>query len=270
MGFSILHKDNIPYLLAPNLSGHNGMMHAFTTRLGGASKEKYTSLNLALHVGDNPEDVISNRAKVVALFGADLDDCVTMRQVHGVHVQKITSGDKGLGARVYDDSVYEADALVTDQPGILLWCLVADCVPVLFYDPKRRVIAATHAGWRGTLDKICGETLKVMVEDYGCEPENILAAIGPSAGPCCYEVAGEVADLFTVAGFENIAVPYGDKYKLDLWQANKQAIIEMDVPEKNITTSALCTSCLTELFFSFRAEEGVTGRFAAIIMLQES
>ena len=269
MGFSILHKENIPYLLAQNLRGHKGMMHAFTTRLGGVSKDKYTSLNLALHVGDNPEDVVSNRVKVAALFGADLDDCVTMRQVHGIHVQKIFLGDKGLGARVYDDSVYEADALVTDQPGILLWCLVADCVPVLLYDPKRRVIAATHAGWRGTLGRISGETIKVMVEDYGCAPENILAAIGPSAGPCCFVVDGEVADLFMAAGFKDIVVPFGDKYKLDLWQANRQAIIEMDVPEKNISTSGLCTSCLTELFFSFRAEEGVTGRFAATIMLQD-
>ena len=269
MAFEILHKDDIPYLLAPNLSGHDGMRHAFTTRLGGDSKGKYTSLNLALHVEDNPEDVIDNRVKVAALFGTNLEDCVTMRQVHGTHVQKIVLGDKGKGARVYDDTVYETDALVTDQPGILLWCLVADCVPILFYDPKRKVVAATHAGWRGTQERISSKTVQVMVQEYGCEPENILAAIGPSAGPCCYEVDSEVSGLFTAAGFENIAVPFGDKFKLDLWQGNKQDILKVGVPEKNITIAGLCTSCLTSLFFSFRAEEGITGRFAATIMLQE-
>lgn len=268
MAFNLFEKDNIPYLLAPNLMGHSKMLHAFTMRAGGNSSGSYDSLNLALHVGDNNVDVIKNRIKVAKLFGVEIEDSVAVRQTHGITVQKVAFQDKGQGARQYDDTVLEGDALVTDQPGILLWCFFADCVPVLFYDPVRQVIASTHAGWRGTQARIAKETALVMIRDYGCRPENILSAIGPSLGPCCFEVEKDVANLFIDFDFLDAVTSQEEKYKIDLWQANRQAIMEMGIPSENISCSQLCTSCLSSMFFSFRAENGITGRFTAAIMLK--
>lgn len=148
--------------------------------------------------------------------------------------------------------------------------LSADCVPVLFYDPKRHVIAAAHAGWRGTAANIAGEVIKVMQQRWGCVPRDILAAIGPSIGPCCFEVDKEVAAVF-ISSFPDMvhAGVCEGKYQVDLWGVNRKELLDAGLSDVNIEVAGICTVCGGESFFSYRREGKVAGRFGAGICLRE-
>ena len=178
---------------------------------------------------------------------------------------------RGYGAADLNTAVEATDAMITDVPRLCLTVLAADCVLVLFFDPQKRVVAAVHAGWRGTVKLAAQKTAETLKQEFNCKPTNILVGIGPSIGPCHYEVGPEVItqveDTFGgTAGYINGETPDGKGY-FDLWKANKQQVMEAGVPAQNIEVAQICTYCNTHLFFSERHQRGKTGRFGAGIML---
>jgi YfiH family protein len=246
----------------------------FTNRHGGFSEAPYSSCNLGLHVGDDPERVIQNREEIARSIGVPLDFWVAGEQVHGSTVTVVTEEMRGRGARKQEDLLPATDALITNVPGVALSTYAADCVPLLFADEENGAIGVAHAGWKGTVAKIAGKTVKAMQETYGSDPAKIVVRIGPSIGPCCYEVDEPVASRVREAfGDKSDALltpnPNG-RWQLNLWQANVEALLEAGVAPEHILREDHCTSCRVDLYFSHRKEKGKTGRHAGIIaLLQE-
>lgn len=267
--FIIKHAANgVWYGVFPRLEAA-GIRHGISTRAGGTSKAWYRSLNLGLHTGDKAEDVKTNRALFCQALGVDYDHIVTAQQVHGDHIVNVTEGYKGRGAKSYGTAVAQTDALMTNIPGLPLMLFFADCVPVLIADPVHRAVAVSHAGWKGTVAGIGQKTVLEMQKHFGTQPSDCLVAIGPSIGPCCYEVDHTVTDLLKrrFDYWKELVGPGEDHRKLNLWAANRIQLREIGIPDKNILESGVCTSCNTELFYSHRAEKGKTGRIGAVITL---
>lgn len=245
-----------------------GILHFITTRSGGVSSPPYESLNLGMHTLDAKEHVAENRNILAATVGISLADFIYAQQVHSGKVTIVTKNDIGSMARDFSP---ETDAMITNLKGICLMVMVADCVPILIYDPVKKVVAAVHAGWRGTVKKIVINTVEAMQNHFHCNSTDLLVGIGPSSGPCCYEVGEDVKQEVEKAFGSTIGVmsdmKSNSKYHFDLWQANKNQLLGCGVKETNIEVSALCTQCNSEIFFSSRASGGVTGRFAAGISL---
>ena len=246
-------------------------VHAISTRLGGVSRAPYDSLDLALHVGDAADNVLANRRTFTASLGLDAARIVTPNQVHGDVVARVTAADAGRGATSYEDSIRETDALITDEPELPLLLCFADCTPIVFLDPEHRACGIAHGGWKGTVASIAEKTLRRMGEAFGTKPEDVLVGIGPSIGPCCFEVGAEVADRFRAA------FPYADDYlvteqdghpHVNLWEANRQQMLRMGVPEEQIEVAGECTCCRHKWYYSYRADGGKTGRIAAMIALK--
>lgn len=245
-----------------------GIKHGVATRIGGVSDAPYHSLNLGLRVGDDISKVASNRKKLYEAIGIDPATVVSGQQRHGDNVAIITKKDMGKGSMKYD-GIQNTDALITNVHGVSLMVFFADCVPVLFVDPKRKAIGACHAGWRGTVAKIAAKTLMAMQQNFGTEPDDCLVGIGPSIGKCCYEIDDTVISHYkkVFGWWEEVVVPIGNKWRLDLWKTNHRQLVDMGVDSKNIISSNICTSCNTSLFYSYRAEHGRTGVLAALITL---
>lgn len=260
--------NNIPLWSFQNLLPFKEISHFVSTRNGGFSKPPYDSLNLGFHVRDNPETVLKNRQHLAAVLGIPLDSFTTARQVHGCNVVTI---EKPRGAFHYDLAIAGMDAMVTNVPNICLMVLQADCVPMLFFDAKRKVIGAVHAGWKGTLSKIAQNTVRALQERFDCLPKNIYVGIGPSIGPCCYEVGAEIISKVkdcrgVYKGYISATIPEGKGY-FNLWEANKRQLIQMGIPEKNVEIARICTRCSHDQFFSYRYQQKETGRFGAGIVL---
>lgn len=243
-----------------------GVLHGFSDRFGGVSRGPYASLNVGLHVGDEPADVIENRRRLCRALGVDPESLVAGEQVHGIQVAVATAADKGRGAFSLTDVVPGVDAIITDTPGVTLFAMYADCVPVFLYDPRRRAVGLAHAGWKGTVAGIARRTVQAMHETFGSRPADMYAAIGPSIGPCCYEVGPEVAGQFATVDTALVRKD-GDRQRVNLWAANEQQLTETEIPPENIALARLCTRCLAETFFSHRGQNGRTGRMAAVIGL---
>ena len=247
-----------------------GAAHGFSTRLGGVSPAPWDSLDLGANRGDDPANVRENFSRFCAAVGADVNALVKNRQVHSDRVRPVTRAD------VMDDpaapGVFEADGLVTNDPGICLTVFSGDCIPILLYDPKARVIAAAHAGWRGTATGIAARAAEAMVRDYGCAPEHILAAIGPGIGTCCFETHADVPDGLR-AGLGADAEPYihplpgGEKFKVDLKGANARWLERSGLRPEHIALCPACTACDLDTFWSHRVQGNVRGSMAAVIQL---
>ncbi|MBR7025563.1 MAG: peptidoglycan editing factor PgeF [Selenomonadaceae bacterium] len=250
--------------------------HAVSTRIGGVSKEPFDSLNLALHVGDEPADVIANRKKFLRALGFKLSDIVTPNQVHGDKIFRVDENYRGCGCNNYADSIPETDALITDTPGLPLMLCFADCVPIFFVDTEKRAVGLAHGGWKGTLKKIAAKTLLKMNSEFGTRPQDCLIGIAPSIGVCCYEVGGVVIDKCKEAfpnDYERLLIQRDGKIFLDLQLANVIQLLEIGASEKNIEVSNHCTCCTSDWYFSYRAAQKKnldrTGRIAALIALKE-
>jgi len=166
----------------------------------------------------------------------------------------------------------DTDSLITNKPGICIFIRTADCVPILLFDPIKNVLAAIHSGWKSTIQKISKHTIELMQKEYGTDPNNLIAGIGPSIGPKVYEVGAEVAELFQEQfGMDHIVIPKenSNKYLLNLWEVNKQILIESGIPESQIEIAKICTYSNPKLFFSARRDGVKTGRLATGIMLKE-
>lgn len=260
--------DNVPLWSFQNLLPYKEISHFISTRNGGFSKPPYDSLNLGFHVGDNPGTVLENRQHLATKLGIPLGNFTTVRQVHGCNVVTVT---KSCGAFQHDTAIAETDAIITDVPNICLMVLQADCVPMLFFDAEKKVIAATHAGWKGTLSAIAQNTVRALKERFNCLPKDIYVGIGPSIGPCCYEVGAEI--IIKVTSNRDVYKGYlgamisDNKGFFNLWEANKRQLIQMGIPEKNIEVAQICTRCNHDRFFSYRYQQKETGRFGAGIIL---
>ncbi len=220
--------------------------------------------SLALHTGEPREKIVKNRTILTDHFGTD-SLFVGIRQVHGDTVHAVTETKERGWATLLD--AVEADALITDLPQMVLTILTADCVPILLYDPIAGAIGAVHAGWKGTQTEILPKTIAKMQEKYGSKPQNILLAIGPAIGQCCYEVGEEVARHFMDYMGAVLAGKVAGKYQLDLKRVNQLQALEIGINVENIEVTPLCTSCAKNRFFSYRAEQGCSGRFLSAIKL---
>ncbi|TVY09669.1 peptidoglycan editing factor PgeF [Paenibacillus cremeus] len=253
----------------------------FTSRIGGVSKEAYGSLNCGLHVGDDPEDVVQNRIRLAEALSISFDACTYAEQVHGKEIQVVGPAQRGAGKNSRETALQAKDGFVTQERGLFLFAQFADCVPLFFYDPVHHAVGLAHAGWKGTALQIAKATLETMSAAFGTKPRDVLAAIGPSIGGCCYEV-----DDTVISRIDNViqdlhkggGAPHGEqpiyktkdngKYNLNLQELNRQIMMKAGILPIHIEVSSLCTSCRTDLFFSHRKEGGKTGRMAAWIGLR--
>lgn len=274
------------------LEAAGGVAAFFTGRRGGVSTRWDGGLNWSISIGDEPAQVAENRRRTLEILGLTPERALIAGLVHGNRVVAVTGADvatvaepalgdacapaaPGPGAPAGPSPaprvIPDCDALITDEPGLALIVTAADCVPVFLYDPVRRAVGAVHAGWRGTVAGICAQAVAAMERTYGSRPADILAAVGPSIGPCCYEVDDVVADplkaYYGVASTQCLTPVPGkeSKYMLDLWEANRQDLLRAGV--RRVQISGECTSCGVGRLFSHRAEAGTAGRGAAVIAL---
>lgn len=243
------------FLTVPSLLDA-GIRVAFTTRHGGASSEPFGSLNLSFVSGDDPAIVTANRSRALAAIGATVDSWCGARQVHGSSVVHATAAERGRGARSAETTIPDADALWTDEPGVAVAVLTADCVPILLADPEARRIAVVHAGWRGLVAGV----VEAAVAAMGGAP---VAFVGPAIGPCCYEVGPEVSGAAREALGDEVIVANGSVH-LDLWRGARIALMRAGVGRTH--SAVLCTRCETSRFYSHRA--GDAGRQGVIAMLE--
>lgn len=251
---------------------HVGIDHFVSNRHGGFSQGAYLSLNTAFHVGDKYDAVLHNRKKIARLLGVDLFQFTLANQTHSNNIAVVGLSDKSCGSQGLDMAIADTDALLCNTKGVFICVQMADCVPILLYDPVKLVAGAVHAGWRSTLKFIAPAAIEQMTKTFGCNSSDIIAGIGPSIGPCCYEV-GEDVKLASNKVFgekKGIIKPSANpgKYIFDQWQANYESLILSGLKKKNIELSEICTRCNSDKFFSSRAGNGLTGRFMAGIMLK--
>lgn len=263
------HANKVWYGIFTSLAAV-GIKHGISTRLGGYSISPFTSLNLGMHTGDNVEVVWHNRQLFCQAVELPADKVVTAEQIHGDAIYLATAADAGRGAQHYHEAIKGTDALITNVPGLPLMLFFADCVPVLIVDPIGKAIGISHAGWKGTVAKIAQKTVLAMKRQFNTNPADCLVGIGPSIGPCCYEVDKTVISKLSAEfdEWEKLVKPTEEnRWQLNLWEANCQQLKEIGIKDNNITVSQICTADNTPIFFSHRAEKGNTGRIGAIISL---
>lgn len=260
-----LKHDNIVFYRFNSLRHLAGLDHAVFTRRGGISPSPFDSLNVGATVGDAFSNVQANRERMAGVIGVQEADNRTVWQVHGTNVFVARQDEPATSPPP------QADGIITGDPGVPLVMRFADCVPILFYDPVRRVIGMAHAGWRGTVQGIGPATLAAMERTFGSCPEDIICGIGPAIGPCCYEVGPEVvAEVRSAFPHPNgllVKPVNGGRSRFDLWAANERALREAGA--RHVEVAGLCTACQNYEFFSHRADAGRTGRFGAIIVMRD-
>ena len=236
---------------------HVPVSHGFTARAGGVSVGPYASLNLGLSSGDAEPAVSENRRRVLEAFGVDEGSACAFSQVHGTRVL--------TGTPSWFEE--EADAVVSNTPGLALIISTADCLPVLFYDPVMGAVGAAHCGWRGTVKGIAAATLQKLTE-YGSDPADLRVAFGPAISRPSYQVGAEVVTDFQRAGFpESVYEPDGSgRFLLDVAAANRWSLLRLGVKPEHVWESGLCTTADPERFFSHRRDRGRTGRHWAVIV----
>jgi YfiH family protein len=253
-------SDLIRYLTFASFN-ELGFPHAVFTRQGGVSPAPWDSLNVGGLVGDQVECVAENRRRSFAALGRSLDSLYDVWQVHSARVVIADAPRK-------DAPHIQADAILTDRPGVTLYMRFADCVPVLLVDPEKNVVGLVHAGWQGTVKRVAAAAVEAMQAHYGSRPEALCAAIGPSIGPHHYpvgpEVVTQVQQVFAGQAPTLLADSNGQSgVQFDLWSANRLVLEQAGVEE--IEISEICTACHLEDWYSHRAEHGRTGRFGALI-----
>ena len=266
-------RDGVTWLSFPALEETGLVAHAFSTRMGGVSKGCYSTMNFSFTRGDDPEAVRENYRRMAKALGVDETRMVLTWQTHTINVRTVTPEDEGKGI-VQERDYRDVDGLITDRPGVTLVTFFADCVPLYFLDRKRRAIGLAHSGWRGTVNRMGQAVLSAMEKEYGTDPADVTACIGPSICQDCYEVGEEVIAEFAAAFREehHPALFYkkeNGKYQLDLWEANRIVLREAGVPETGISVTDICTHCNPELLFSHRTSADRRGNLCAVLCLKE-
>ncbi len=267
-----LHKKGeVLYLTFPLFEKAGGVKHAFSTRFGGKSRGHCSTMSFGFSLGDDENAVAQNFDIFCSAFGAKAQNCVLSQQTHTANLRVVTSLDKGKGLFCERDYT-DIDGLITNEPDLILVTQYADCTPLAFFDPVRRVVATSHAGWRGTVQEIGKKTVEMMRTEFGCEPSDILCGIGPNIGKCCYEVDNPVIDKIKELSYLDFDACYTDKgkgkYMLDLKETNRQILLSAGVRPENIDVSELCTCCNSDTFHSHRASGGKRGTLALMIGLE--
>lgn len=260
-----------------NLSAFSSIVHFQTTRHGGCSLGDFGSLNLSFTTGDNPDHVAKNRNLLADKLKLPLDCFVMAHQTHTDNIMIVSKKDRGRGAFMeYRNDIYNTDAFVTNEKGIMICVKTADCIPVLCYDKVKKVIAAIHAGWSGTAQSISLKSIELMKSHYNSDPKDIVVGIGAGAGVCCYEVDKDVLDKLTASissyyNRDDYYIKHGDKYKVDLKLINKIQLEYSGVLSENIETNHECTICNPKKYFSWRAKPyNDYGHLATGIFLMEN
>lgn len=268
----------------PAWTAFPGLQHGFSVRNGGVSTVYGgNSLNLGWTKEDDPARVVANRQRFLGACCGDSPEgaaLVTVKQVHSATVWPVRERDgvrEGKLETPEGKAVLEGDGLMTDLPGVMLGVQTADCVPVLVADVKRRAVAAFHAGWRGTAARIVEHGIAKMQAEYGSRAEDLIAAVGPSIGVCCYPVGDEVRSAFRAQfGYAEQLFRSGadGQGHLDLWEANRRQLLDSGVAEAKISVVGECTACARDedgarRYFSYRAEHGVTGRMMSMVGIKQ-
>lgn len=249
------HSQGVKYYLFPRLAALPGVRHAVFTRQGGVSQGAYATLNISFGVGDDPEAVRENRRRLAAALGV-----TALRSARQVH---------GLGAAIIQGPLSAsrppeiADILITTCPGVGLLIAGADCQAVLLYDPQRRVIANVHCGWRGQVQGVLGQAVRLLRTEFGCRPADLVAAIGPGLGPCCAEFIHYRQEFPRELWDYQVRPGY-----FDLWRLSRDQLAAAGIPPAHIECARLCTRCRTADFYSYRRER-TTGRHGTVIALTE-
>ncbi len=243
------------------------VVHGVTMRHGGVSQPPHSTLNMSFSRPDDPQAVRENRLRVYGALEINPRRVVQAGQIHGNAVLVADERHGGRGALDRPSVLDPADALITNTPNLFLLACFADCVPLLFVDPVQRAVGVAHAGWQGTVQHIGAATVQAMNEAFGSNPADLQVVVGPSAGPCCYNVWPHVADVVRSAfpDDSHVLVERDGDTMCDLWSANAATLVSNGVPREQIEVSGVCTIHHNDQFFSHRADKGQTGRFAAII-----
>lgn len=281
---------DLEYLSFPGLSKIEGIRHLFSTRLGGISEGIFSSMNLSFTRGDEEIAVLENYCRIAKVMESDVSQFVCSDQTHTTNVRVVTRQDAGKGV-IRDRDYSDVDGLITNERGLVLATFYADCVPLYFVDPVKKVIGLSHSGWRGTVAGMGRVTVEKMSEVYGCNPKDIHAAIGPSICQSCYEVSREVADAYLdglkqqkkndnvlseqemKAQFDVVFMQKNErqvnekKYQMNLWKANELVMRAAGIRPENIEVTDICTAHNKEYLFSHRASNGKRGNLGAFLML---
>ena len=266
---NVKNNKGVTFLTYPAFEDMDWLVHGFSTRLGGVSQGIYSSMNLSFTRGDEESCVRENYRRISQAMGFDMNSIVTSDQTHTNNVRKITEKDRGKGIVVPRDYT-DTDGMITNVRGLVLATFYADCVPLYFADPVHYAVGLSHSGWRGTVRKIGAVTIKKMAEEYGSDPKDIKAAIGPSICQECYEVSEDVIEEFKESfdrkHWEKLFYKKDNgKYQLNLWMANRIILVEAGIPEANISMPNICTCCNPEFLFSHRASHGKRGNLGAFL-----
>ena len=248
-------NNNVNFFYSRSINEIPSVKHFFSTRIGGISKGLYSSLNLGIYTSDKDKNLVANFNNIFEAASMDNNKIVYLRQVHSDIFHVVDEYNYG------DILEKEGDALITSSKGIAIGVFTADCVPIILVDEKKNIISVVHAGWRGTSLKIVYKVLKYMIKTLFVNPINIKVAIGPSIQKCCYEVNKEVAEKFKYSSKVN------EKWYVDLLKENIDQMVEIGVLVDNIETGNLCTMCNPKLFYSYRRDNGNTGRLGTFIQI---
>lgn len=264
-------RGKVVYLTFPAFEKYGFVRHAFSTRRGGVSKGVFSSMNLNFGRGDEKGNVTENYRIFCKAAGFGFDTLVASSQKHETFIRRV--GKENIGTGIWKpEDIESVDGLITNEPEVTLVTYYADCVPLYFIDVKNKAVGLAHAGWRGTAAKIGAKTVEAMGSQFGSKPENIIAAIGPSIGPCCFEVDRPVRDIFAsldgVAPYDFIKDSGGGKYHINLWEVNRRILKGAGIPAENIVSSGICTKCNSDMLFSHRAMGAKRGGLAAFIEIK--
>lgn len=271
--FRNVERGGVPYLSFKALEDTGMVINGFSTRLGGASKGRFATMNFSYSRKDDPADVLENFTRMADALGVERDRMVVSYQTHTTNVRRVTREDEGKGV-IRERDYRNVDGLITDVPGITLVTFYADCVPLYLVDQVHHAIGLSHSGWRGTVRRMGQVTMDAMKEAFGTRPEDVTACIGPSICRDCFEVGEEVAEAFADA----FDPKYRDalyranekpgKYQLDLWKANEIIFQEAGVPKEQIHTTNICTMCNSDYLFSHRRVGEERGNLAAFLSIR--
>ncbi len=263
--------NSVPFLTFKELDKIECINHAFSTRMGGISKGIYSSMNLSFGRGDTDENVLENYRIFARAGGFEYDSLVSSQQDHNANVRVVTEKDRGVG--IYKpQNMHSIDALITNDPNVTLVTHYADCTPIFLADPVKKCIGLVHSGWKGTVKQIGKATVQAMHDNFGSDPKDIVAAIGPAISKCCFEVDKPVADEFAhLDGFNTDMFIIDDKngkYHIDLLECNRQILVSSGVRAENISISDICTRCCHDMLFSHRATNGERGGMVAMMAIK--
>ncbi len=267
--------EGFRYFQFEHLARHPQVVQAVFSRQGGVSEAPFASLNTGYSSGDDRSRVRANREMLPKVLGHPDWPMATSWIVHGNEAVEVGAEWKADHRELDDPGPRRrGDALITREPELFLLISYADCLPLLLYDPVQHVAGIAHAGWRGSAGGMAGEAVAALARQFGSRPEDVLVGMAPSIGPCCYEVGPDVLEQFErtphvaeTATFLPHVAGRSDRWMLDLQETNRQQLLAAGILPEHLEAMPICTSCRTDLFYSYRREQGKTGRFAVLVGL---